>query len=128
MSNNSNAVNEHRRMRRERRTLHVMVALWCRDRHGTSGELCQACQALDDYCMKRLDFCPFQEDKTTCVKCPVHCYAKKRREEIREVMRYAGPRMLLRHPYLAMRHLLDGWLRTKPDKSRKSIRSKSDHV
>ncbi len=26
---------------------------------------------------------------------------------MREVMRFAGPRMLARHPYLAIRHLLD---------------------
>ena len=26
---------------------------------------------------------------------------------MREVMRFAGPRMVWRHPYLAIRHLLD---------------------
>jgi len=26
---------------------------------------------------------------------------------VREVMRYAGPRMLLRHPWQALRHILD---------------------
>jgi hypothetical protein len=30
------------------------------------------------------------------------------RGQVREVMRYAGPRMLLRHPVLAVLHLLDG--------------------
>jgi hypothetical protein len=30
------------------------------------------------------------------------------REQVREVMRYAGPRMLLNSPVLAVRHLLDG--------------------
>ena len=30
------------------------------------------------------------------------------RARIREVMRYAGPRMLLSHPLMALRHLLDG--------------------
>jgi hypothetical protein len=29
-------------------------------------------------------------------------------DKIRTVMRYAGPRMLLRHPILAIGHLLDG--------------------
>ena len=27
-------------------------------------------------------------------KCPVHCYQRDRREQAREVMRYAGPRMV----------------------------------
>jgi hypothetical protein len=30
------------------------------------------------------------------------------REKIKEVMRYAGPRLIYRHPILAIRHLLDG--------------------
>ena len=29
------------------------------------------------------------------------------RERVRQVMRYAGPRMLLRHPILALLHLRD---------------------
>ena len=57
----------------------------------------------------RLAKCPYQEDKTTCAKCPVHCYKPSRREQIRAVMRYAGPRMLLRHPRLAFYDLvIDG--------------------
>jgi hypothetical protein len=31
------------------------------------------------------------------------------RDDIRAVMRYAGPRMLLHHPILAVQHLIDGW-------------------
>jgi hypothetical protein len=30
------------------------------------------------------------------------------REEVRVVMRYAGPRMISRHPILALWHLIDG--------------------
>jgi hypothetical protein len=30
------------------------------------------------------------------------------RDRVKEVMRFSGPRMLLRHPILAIRHLLDG--------------------
>jgi hypothetical protein len=30
------------------------------------------------------------------------------RERVREVMRYSGPRMLTRHPVLAVAHLVDG--------------------
>ena len=41
------------------------------------------------------------------MKCPVHCYEAAMRERVRQVMRYAGPRMLLRHPILALLHLRD---------------------
>jgi hypothetical protein len=64
---------------------------------------------LLDYAEERLARCRFQEGKTTCAHCPVHCYRLALRDRIREVMRYAGPRMLVEHPWLAVRHLLDGW-------------------
>ncbi|RPI54772.1 MAG: nitrous oxide-stimulated promoter family protein, partial [Chloroflexi bacterium] len=84
-----------------------MIELYCRQVHG-SADLCPRCAALRTYARQRLQKCPFQEGKTTCARCPVHCYKPQMREEIRAVMRYAGPRMLLRHPILAMLHLLDG--------------------
>ena len=48
---------------------------------------------------------PWQDSSA---RCPVHCYRPGMREAVREVMRYAGPRMVVRHPVLALRHLLDG--------------------
>jgi hypothetical protein len=30
------------------------------------------------------------------------------REQIRAVMRYAGPRMLYRHPIMTLQHMIDG--------------------
>ena len=65
------------------------------------------------YARARLSRCPYQEGKTTCARCPVHCYRPAMRARIRRVMRYAGPRMLTRHPLLALRHLIDG-LRKEP--------------
>ena len=45
----------------------------------------------------------FGDDKPTCANCKVHCYSEAMRERVRDVMRYAGPRMLWRHPVLADR-------------------------
>ncbi len=98
----------HPRMQRERRTIEAMIRLYCRDHHGGGRSLCPGCAELLDYAFRRLDRCPFQEGKTTCAKCPVHCYKPSMREKVREVMRYSGPRMLWRHPVLALFHLLDG--------------------
>ncbi|MFB2831137.1 nitrous oxide-stimulated promoter family protein [Aeromonas jandaei] len=47
--------------------------------------------------------------KPACANCNIHCYAPAMRKQIQLVMRWSGPRMLLRHPWLAIRHLLDGW-------------------
>ncbi len=96
------------RMARERVTLEKMIRLYCRDHHGRRGALCPGCAELAAYARARLDRCPFQEGKTTCAHCPVHCYKPGMRERVRQVMRYAGPRMLLRHPVLALLHLWDG--------------------
>ena len=69
------------------------------------------------YAGVRLEKCPFQEHKTTCAKCPVHCYKPARRAQIRAVMRYAGPRMMLRHPRLAFYHLVIDGRREKPGRA-----------
>ena len=102
------------RLERERRTIGAMIRIYCRDHHGTAGTLCPECAELLEYAGKRLRVCPFHENKPVCNRCPVHCYAPARRERVREVMRYAGPRMLLRHPWLATLHLLDT-LRAVPE-------------
>jgi hypothetical protein len=106
-----------RRLEREKRTVAVMIAMYCRGVH-TSTPLCPDCTALLEYALQRIEKCPFGADKPTCANCTVHCYAgpgrggvnhtPDMRGRVRAVMRYAGPRMLLRHPVLALLHLWDG--------------------
>jgi hypothetical protein len=96
------------RMKRERITIDSMIRLYCRLKHGQGSGLCPECQDLQDYTHLRLERCPFKVDKPTCAQCTVHCYKADRREQIRAVMRFAGPRMLIYHPVLAIRHLWDG--------------------
>ena len=77
---------------REKRTISQMVALYC--------------AAIDAYAVLRTERCRKMEVKSSCEECGNHCYAPEKRDEIRAVMRYAGPRMLGRHPVAAVRHLL----------------------
>jgi hypothetical protein len=91
----------------EQRTMDAMLDLYCSDLHGGRSGLCADCTRLRDYAHRRLDICPFQEHKPVCNRCTVHCYSQSMRERVREVMRYAGPRMPWRHPWLALLHLLD---------------------
>jgi hypothetical protein len=93
---------------RERKTVEAMIRLACRDRHGTKDELCADCAGLLSYAAKRLEKCPFGANKPTCANCTVHCYSPDMREQIRAVMRHAGPRMIWRHPVLASFHLIEG--------------------
>ena len=98
------------RLRREQRTIEAMLHIWCEAHplHGSRAKaLCAECEELFDYASYRLLKCPYGEEKPTCKRCPVHCYARDKREQMHEVMRFAGPRMLLRHPVLAIRHIRD---------------------
>ncbi len=98
---------------REKETVSVMIAIYCRKKHSKK-VLCPECAALDAYARLRSDKCPFMETKTFCSNCRVHCYRKDMREKIREVMRFSGPRMIFRHPILAIRHVIE----TKKEKRR----------
>ncbi len=60
---------------------------------------------LKDYAIVRINKCPFMETKSFCSACKVHCYQAQKREEIRQVMRYSGPRMLFHHPLMTLHHL-----------------------
>ena len=86
-----------------------MVGIYCADHHTASADqLCDECREFLDYADRRLEKCPYGDDKPTCSNCPIHCYKPARREQVRKIMRYAGPRMMLRHPWLAITHQLDG--------------------
>jgi hypothetical protein len=105
-------------MKRERQTAEAMINIYCRHHHHTKEELCGECKELLEYAKFRLENCPFQENKTTCGNCPIHCYKPNMRGKIRAVMRYAGPRMIWYHPLLAIGHMTDG-LRKEPGPRKK---------
>ena len=97
------------RLGREKQTIRLMIEIYCRKQHPSDkAGLCPSCQQLLDYAVQRVERCPFKADKPTCAKCTVHCYKPAMREQVRQVMRFAGPRMLLYHPFLAIAHLMDG--------------------
>jgi len=111
-----------RRVRREQRTMRVMIRMYCVGHHQglqapfeielPSGPrardgLCHECAAVLDYSFRRIESCRFGDEKPTCAQCAVHCFRPETRDHVRTVMRYSGPRMTIRHPYLALRHLLD---------------------
>ena len=104
-----------RRRDREKRTISQMVALYCADNHDAAartetahcGEaVCPSCASIDAYAVLRTERCRKMDVKTSCDECEHHCYKPEERERIRAVMRYAGPRMLKKHPLAAIRHLL----------------------
>ncbi len=99
-------MNTAAKRQREKETVSLMIRLYCRKNHGGKA-LCPDCAALDTYARQRSDRCPFMETKTFCSNCKVHCYKPEMREKIRAVMRFSGPRMLLYHPVMALRHVIE---------------------
>ena len=97
---------------RSLKTLQAMMHLYCRGHrhgcewHGGEERLCPHCAALLRYAARRLERCVFGDAKPNCADCRVHCYRAGMREQIRQVMRWAGPRMLLRHPFLSVAHMM----------------------
>jgi hypothetical protein len=102
------------KVRRDLRTLAKFITFYCERRHagvekqparlrtidvtsvcGRAVPLCAPCAKLLAHAfMKRL-VCPLAP-KPTCRQCPQHCYAPAYRAQIREVMRFTGPRLVLR--------------------------------
>ena len=92
---------------REKRTVSLMIRIYCKKKHGTRKGLCPVCEVLEVYAKMRSDKCPFMKTKTFCSNCKVHCYKADMREKIRAVMRFSGPRMLFSHPIMAIRHVIE---------------------
>ncbi|MDT3700994.1 MAG: nitrous oxide-stimulated promoter family protein [Thermincola sp.] len=105
----------NKRIAREKKTIEKMLNIYCKDKHSAREGLCSSCQELYQYALQRLDRCKFQENKPTCEKCPIHCYRKDMRQQVREAMKYAGSRMIFKHPVAAIYHIVDNLSKVHKD-------------
>ena len=96
------------RIHEEQRVVELMIRLYCRRYEGNEA-LCPSCTELLDYARRRLAHCRWGVHKPTCRRCPHHCYAPHQRARMRQVMRWAGPRMSFYHPLAALRHMMREW-------------------
>lgn len=90
---------------KEKQLVGEMINIFCRKKHNCC--LCDECTELRDYAWRRIDKCPFTLEKTFCASCTIHCYSPLMRKRIKEVMRFSGPRMLVKHPFLVASHAID---------------------
>jgi len=73
----------------DRHTYHLPTGLGVRS-------LCPDCSCFMEYAvMKRLK-CPLEEEKPTCRRCRIHCYAPPQRQLVREIMAYSGRWFILK--------------------------------
>lgn len=92
-------------VQQEQATIESMIGLFCHAKHDTTAGLCQECQGLLDYARERVEHCLFLTGKPVCARCPVHCYRAPYKQQVRDVMRFSGPRLIFKDPFAVFRHL-----------------------
>lgn len=90
----------------EYKTIVQMTKIYCHHFHQHNINECQTCQEFIKYAQLKLDRCVYGQDKPACKACPIHCYKPQQKKLAQQIMRYAGPKMLFKHPLLAIKHLL----------------------
>jgi len=99
--------------RKDLKTLALFISIYCRHRHadqeklpfdlkgfdpaaiaGATPVLCSECRKLLAHAFIKRSHCPMHP-KPACKHCPSHCYHPTYREQIREVMRFSGKKMVL---------------------------------
>ncbi len=113
-----------KKVKRDLRTLARFIETFCKGRHKDASKqpvdlkthevenvigrplaLCEDCARLMAHAFVKRALCPF-EPKPACKHCPRHCYHPKYREQIREVMKYSGWRLVLRGRLDYLLHML----------------------
>ncbi|MBN2536073.1 MAG: nitrous oxide-stimulated promoter family protein [Spirochaetales bacterium] len=92
-------------LKNEKKTVKAMINIYCSAHHNQKNGLCSVCQGIFEYAESKIDCCKFKSRDLVCSECKVHCFRPEIREKIREIMKYSGPKMIWRHPVLALRYL-----------------------
>ena len=112
------------KVEKDQRVLIKFIGVYCRHRHedvpkeafalrGFHGPLlgerlpvlCHLCRKLLAHALVKRSRCPL-DPKPACKHCPVHCYHPSYRQQIREVMKYSGRRLVLSGRLDMLYHLL----------------------
>ena len=85
-----------------------MIAIYCHGHHHASSGICTDCGVVLRYAHELIDMCPFNAvAKPVCGLCRSNCFTPDMRRHFTQIMRYAGPRMMARHPILTLAHFWD---------------------
>ena len=83
-----------------------MIETYCKKKCKSKEIPCEECQDLIEYSNMRIDKCPHMESKSFCSSCKTHCYDAEYKEKIKIVMRFSGPRIILYHPIVTLKHMI----------------------
>jgi len=98
-----------RQQKKDIRLIAKFVEVYCAGKHaglvrqsfllpGELGErrMCAECVEFMTYAIAKRLKCPLEAEKPSCKHCRIHCYGTAQREKVREIMGYAGRRLMLR--------------------------------
>ena len=94
-------------LEKDRKTLEAIGRIYCRGNHDASKDaegLCAECRETVDVTLGRTAVCPYGH-AGNCQDCDIHCQRGDAQRRIREMMRYAAPRMAFRHPIMTAEYL-----------------------
>jgi len=113
-----------KKLKRDLKTLARFIEIYCRHRHtesskstfalkgydlktiaGKEPQLCETCRKLLAHALVKRSRCPLNP-KPACKHCPSHCYQPLYRQQIREVMKYSGRKLVLSGRLDYLFHLL----------------------
>ncbi len=97
-----------KRQKKDIRLLAGFVRLYCAGHHDETSRvdvrlpaglgtvpLCGECGQLLSYAVSKRLSCPLEGEKPSCKRCRIHCYGDRERKKIRQVMAWAGKRMIM---------------------------------
>ncbi len=94
---------------KEKELITIMINLYNKKKFKQK-QLTKEMQELLDYSYLRIENCPHRKknlngEKPFCSCCSIQCYKADMRQNMVEVMKFSGPRILFSHPIVAIDHL-----------------------
>ncbi|MHB8056469.1 MAG: nitrous oxide-stimulated promoter family protein [Desulfuromonadaceae bacterium] len=99
----------NREQKKDIRLIGKFVEVYCSGKHHAAARvsitlpadlgarsLCQECGSFLEYAVAKRLKCPLEAEKPTCKHCCIHCYDQLHREKVRQIMSYAGRKLLMR--------------------------------
>ena len=89
----------------------IIGCTYCKGNHAGRAKdaagMCPECRGAIEQTLARAEACPHGHEGT-CQDCATPCQRGEAQQRIKAIMRYAAPRMMFRHPLMAL-----GYLRKK---------------
>ena len=88
--------------------MEAIGSIYCRGNHPSREKdargMCSECREAIELTLERASACP-NGHEGNCQDCEIHCQRGDAQRRIRQIMRYAAPRMALRHPLMTLEYL-----------------------